>query len=98
MPCRTIPEWGWEIHDRTLRRTLDGSRHLLRQPAAIAFDAGEYDRYRAEFDRLEVFNRETGDMFTTDASTFDRGRLSFDRGFGRQYALVLDKWFINGEP
>jgi len=83
---------AWVIDGRVLRRTIDGSRHLLRQPPAIAFDAAEYQRLRREFDRIAVKDRESGIIYRITASDFDAKRELLDRGYGLQYYVCLEHW------
>jgi hypothetical protein len=83
---------AWVVDCRALRRTIDGSRHLLRCPPGIAFDATEYERLRGEFDRIEVKDRESGIIFRITASEFDARRELLDRGYGRQYYVRLEHW------
>ena len=65
------------IENRSYIKTVSGSRHFLRVPPAIAFDADTWDAYRS-----------------LTADQFDSKRFEIDRGFGRQYAVVLDAWDI----
>jgi hypothetical protein len=74
MTNRSIPHWGWRLDGRTLVRSIDGSRHLLRHPRAIAFDADAYEELRDRFNDLAVFDREAGITYRTWAHNFDLHR------------------------
>jgi len=96
MPSDTIiPQrngYAWGVDRGRLERNIYGSRHLLRQPPAIAFDATEYERLRREFDRIEVKDRESGIIYRIAASDFDAERELLDRGYGLQYYVRLEYW------
>ena len=80
------------VDGQVLKKDISGSRHLLKQPPAIAIDLDEYDARRPAFDLLEVFDKETGVTYSISAESFDSYRVPFDRGFGRQYFVVLGRW------
>ena len=91
-PARLNGKCVWAAENGTLERTIVGSRHLLRQPPGIAFDAAEYERLRHQFNRIEVKDREKGLIYTLAASDFDAHREPIDRGHGRQYLVRLEHW------
>ena len=80
------------VDARVLKKDISGSRHLLKQPPAIAVDADEYDSRRWAFDSLEIFDKETSVTYSISVESFDRYRKELDRGFGRQYYVVLGRW------
>ena len=80
------------VDGRVIKKDISGSRHLLKQPDAIAIDGDEYDSRRTTFDSLNIFDKETGVTYGISAESFDRYRVPFDRGFGRQYYVVLGRW------
>jgi hypothetical protein len=82
------------IENRVLRKEIRGSLHLLRKPPAIALDARMYDRYRPHFDEIAITDTETGTVYRAGASYFDRRRLVIERGYGKQYALLLSCWSV----
>lgn len=82
------------IENRSYIKTVSGSRHFLRVPPAIAFDADTWDAYRHLFDSVQVTDRDTLAIRSLTADQFDSKRFEIDRGFGRQYAVVLDAWDI----
>lgn len=83
--------YGSLVH-RTLQKRVQGSKHLLRQPPAIAIDARLYDAYRTRFDAIEVVDTETGRVYRLPAERFDALRFELERGYGRQYAVPLHSW------
>lgn len=85
---------GWRVEDRVLRRTIAGSKHLLRCPPAISFDAHAYVRLRPCFDHIEVTDREGGLVYTIAAAEFDRLAERLDRGHGIQLFVRLEEWTV----
>ena len=83
---------GWRIKERTLVRSIRGSKHLLRHPPAIAFDANAYERLRPWFDDVRVEDRESGLAHLIPATEFDEHSNKLDRGFGLQFYVELDFW------
>jgi hypothetical protein len=79
------------IENRTLRKHIRGSKHILRKPPAIAIDATLYDGYRPFFDAIEVVDTETGAIYRLAATRFDYWRFELQRGYGYQYAVSLSR-------
>lgn len=84
----------WAVENRVLDRTILGSKHLLREPPAIAFDAHEYSRLRPQFDMIMVRDRESGLVYSLTADEFDRLRQRLDRGHGLQFYVELCHWQV----
>jgi hypothetical protein len=82
------------IENRTLRKHIRGSQHILRKPPAIAIDAALYDGYRPFFDAIEVVDTETGTIYRLAATRFDYWRFALQRGSGCQYAVSLSRWKV----
>lgn len=79
----------------TWYKTIAGSRHILRQPPAIAFDLETVNQAeRAGAVRVRVTDRETGTLYTASLAHIREAGFSFDRGFGWQIALPLQGWTI----
>jgi hypothetical protein len=78
---------------RTLVKTVHGSRHFLRRPPAIAFDADSIDQAEA-LGTVGIFvdDAETGRRYSSSMETFLRLAIDIDRGHGRQLALPLRFW------
>lgn len=79
---------------RTLSRRAHSTKHFLRRPAAIALDADSYDQHRAQFDLVEVYDLDTQRTYRISARDFDAYRFVVDRGYGRQYAVCLNRWTV----
>ncbi len=79
------------------KKTITGSKHILRRPRAIAFERCTLrDAAAAGATCAAILDRETG---TTYAITFETiHRLSFPvlRGHGDQVAVTLEHWSMNG--
>jgi hypothetical protein len=81
----------------TLTKEVRGSRHFLRKPPAIAFDAAGIDQAEAlGAVRIVVDDLETGRRYSSSMETFRRLALDIDRGHGRQLALPLPFWQAPG--
>lgn len=79
------------------RKSIQGSKHLLRSPKAICFDRSTLrDAVAAGATRAEIYDRESGTAYT---ATIDRLRercFPVHRGHGEQVGMTLDHWSING--
>lgn len=83
------------VEGDVLYKTISASRHLLREPAAIAFDVTILDAAGAAgAQTVKVFDRETGDLYTARLDDFYTRGIRFDRGHGAQIALPLAAWDI----
>jgi hypothetical protein len=72
--------------------------HFLRKPAAIAFDEGVLrEAARLGAVRVEVLCSD-GRTFTCSMADYRTHGWTLDRGFGKQWALALEHWSINGAP
>ena len=81
------------VRGNAFRKTISGSKHFLRQPPAIAvsLDALESaEKFGACW--LEVLDRETNTTYQASIEHFRQDSFAFDRGYGKQLALVLSKW------
>jgi hypothetical protein len=79
------------------RKTISGSKHILRRPRAIAFDRCTLrDAAAAGATRIEVLDRETHTVYTIPFETIDRHSFPVLRGHGDQVAVTLEHWAING--
>ena len=85
--------------DGTLQKDVSGSRHFLKKPPAIAFDALVLDRAEAEGATVaEVTDVENGSIYTASVATIRRDGFKIDRGYGAQIGLLLREWRRDGEP
>ena len=87
------------VADGVFHRSIQGSKHLLRNPRAIAFDRSTLaDAERAGALTVNVTDSETGNTYR--ATIADVWRHGFDvrRGYGNQIALGLPRWNVNGAP
>ncbi len=82
------------IENRTLKKRIVGTKHFLRKPPAIAIDADLFQRYRAEFDTIEVQDVETGAVYRLSARSFEALAFPLERGYGQQLAVVLSRWRV----
>lgn len=88
-----------EVSGDVLRRVIHGSRHLLREPVAIAHETGVLDQAeRLGAVRVEVRDVETGALYATTIGTIRAHGFKVNRGFGEQIAMRLSRWTVNGRP
>lgn len=81
-------------------KTIAGSKHLLRVPmAALAFDLSTLeDAEQAGAVFVAVTDSETGRIFRQRIETIRKHGFDVTRGFGRQIALPLAAYSIDGQP
>jgi len=85
--------------DGWLRKIVQGSRHMLRSPRAWAIDAGALATARAAGALgVRVEDTESGRVYLADWAALDAHGYTFDRGHGRQIALPLRYWQLEGAP
>jgi len=78
-----------------LKKQVDGSRHFLRKPAGIAFDASILEAAERSGVRVVwVRDRETGDTYTCPLADFGLFAVKVNRGFGPQLALPFTFWRV----
>jgi hypothetical protein len=87
------------VYGDTFVKRVDGSRHFLRNPAAICFDVGSLrDAQKAGACYVEVIDKETDQKYRALISlVWDKG-FRVNRGYGDQIALRLDKWLQQDKP
>ena len=87
------------VRDHELVKRVQESKHLLRSPRGWAIDTYALSVARtlgAVGVRIE--DTETGKTYRADLTTIDAHGWPFDRGHGRQIALPLHYWQLQGEP
>jgi len=83
---------GWFNGD-TLYKTIDGEKHLLRTPKAIAWAACIVDdAVERGCTQLEVFDRRTRVTYRSSVERFQTFAGSLNRGYEEQRFLVLSRW------
>jgi len=77
-------------------KKVNGSKHFLRTPPAIAFDKSTITtaiKYGAK--SIRVLDKDTEIVYEADMDYFNEFNFSINRGFGHQVALMLDNWTID---
>jgi hypothetical protein len=83
----------------TLKKTIDGSKHMIKKPPAIAFDRAVINRAQTlGATHVEVYDFESRTTYYAEMSTLKGHGIDIDRGYGKQIALTLDYWGVNGQP
>lgn len=81
----------------TFHKSIVGSKHLLQRPKAICFDRSTLrDAAEAGATRVEIYDRESGAIYTATLETIHAHSFAVRRGFGDQIGVTLDYWSING--
>jgi hypothetical protein len=85
---------GW-LEGDTFIKPVCGSKHKLGQPPAWAIDAEEFDQQvKSQAREIVIWDRESDTKYRASIENFDQHKGEFDRGFGRQYFLVLPRWDV----
>lgn len=90
--CSDCKKFHYEIRGQTLYHEVKQSKHMLRQPRGWAIQADLYNRHRNEFECIEIYDTETNQHYTVEASRLETYRMEISRGFGKQYALPMSYW------
>jgi hypothetical protein len=81
--------------DKTLRKTAQASKHMLRRPKGWAFDSAILEAAEKQGAiHCEVKDAETGDRYTAILADFRRYGVLLDRGHGEQVCLPLAYWHV----
>lgn len=89
------------VYGDTFKKSIVGSKHLLKKPPAIAFDVSTLEQaIQAGASRVEVFDKENQAVYRTTIKNVKENGLKFNRGFGEQIALPIGKWgrTMKGKP
>jgi hypothetical protein len=86
------------VSGQFFRKTIAGSKHILRTPRAIAFDRSTLDdAEKAGATHVSVTDSETGRTYIAPIATIQQHGFTVTRGYGNQVALTLDRYAIDGE-
>ncbi len=81
------------IEGDTFHKQVEGSRHFLRRPPAIAFDVSTLDDAEKKGAKhVCVTDKETWKEYHARMSTVRDKGFSMNRGYGNQIALLLTEW------
>lgn len=87
-----------QVSGDVFHKRVQASRHFLRAPAAIAFDASTLlDAQRAGATWVEVADSESGKVYRASIRAVLQRSFTLDRGHGAQVALPLSQWARDGE-
>ena len=80
-------------------KTIDASKHMLKQPPAFAYDTFIIDQAEEHGVLYHVIHdRSTKRTWSTWHTTVQLHGFTFNRGFGEQTALTLPFWNEGAEP
>jgi len=74
------------------RKFVNSQRHMLLLPPAWAIDADVWDEIKDTTHEIRLMDKVTRITYRVDAETFNHYKWELDRGYGRQYALLLEYW------
>lgn len=82
-----------QIQDKKLSKTIIGSRHLLRNPPAIAFDVHIVNEaVQSGVEEVTVWDEEAEIRYQTSMDNFCKYKLYVNCGHGPQYAPPIHRW------
>lgn len=85
------------VNGQFFRKTIVGSKHMLRSPKAIAFELCTLDdAEKAGATHVSITDSETGRTYCAPIATVRRYGFPVVRGHGRQIALALDYYSVDG--
>ena len=83
----------------TFEKVIQGRKHLLRTPPALGFDLSTLeDAERAGATHVAVPDSETGRVYRAAIADVRRNGFDVVRGYGRQIALPLSAYSVDGQP
>ena len=88
------------VRGQWFEKTIQGSKHFLRAPtSAIAFDLATLeDAERAGAAYVAITDSDTRQVYRQRIETIRRYGFPVVRGFGRQIALPLAAYSVDGRP
>jgi len=87
------------VRGNVFHKRVRGSVHMLRRPPGWAVDItvlADAEKHGAE--SVEIEDTETGKRYKVSVSLFWNRGIKIDRGHGRQIALPLKYWSVEGQP
>lgn len=85
------------VNGRTFCKTITGSIHMLRHPAAIAFDRATLrDARAAGALAVAVTDRESGRTYRATITEIEDDGFPVRRGYGDQVALPIGRFEVDG--
>jgi len=80
------------LKGRTFVKSVIGSKHRLIRPPGWAIDAEAFDtQVKPNATEFVILDKESGLEYRCPVQTFDRLKRVLNRGFGRQYYMVLSR-------
>lgn len=87
-----------QVIGRTFTKHIQGSKHILRTPRAIALDVQNIiDAEKAGATDVHVIDNETNRVYIASFAHFKAKCFRVQRGDGHQLGLTLDQWSIDGQ-
>jgi hypothetical protein len=87
------------VRGDTFYKRVSASRHFLRKPHAIALDVQSLvDAEQAGAKKVAITDKESGNTYHASIKEIHQHSFIIERGYGKQYALTLNRWQCNDEP
>lgn len=81
-----------KVVDDTLRKNIQGSKHILRIDDSIGWDKQIIDNISPEIENLEVLDTEDNTVYRVGRYFFQRHSVVRDFGHNPQYFLSRKQW------
>jgi hypothetical protein len=82
-----------KIANYELVKIVDSRIHMLRKPPAWGYDQIIIDQAKwAGVKKLKIIDKVTGNIYKVTFEDFQMYCKEFDRGFGKQLFLTLNRW------
>ena len=82
------------VENGIFKKKVNGSKHFLRKPPAIAFDVDTINSAKKSGAKhIEIFDKDSNNFYLTRMAKLDEKGFEFNRGFGKQVAMVMSDWF-----
>lgn len=82
------------VQDGIFKKKVNGSKHFLRTPPAIAFDIDTINSAKqGGAKHIEIFDKDSNNFYLTRMAKLEEKGFEFSRGFGKQVAMVMSDWY-----
>ena len=85
-----------KVENGVFIKNVIGSRHFLKKPPAIAFDISTLTKASQHGAiTVKVKDTTTDIVYTSSMNKITEKGFEFDRGYGKQIALIMKEWKTN---
>ena len=84
------------VDGNTFKKKLSSRKHFLRKPPSIAFDVSSINNAQIlGAENVEITDTDLNIIYTSSVDDILSKGFRFNRGYGNQIALNIEKWKIN---